>query len=347
LTKNLRIKFSGRIRPEQNPAYWQALFPGQVPTLEGCEFTFDPDAKDYDWLVVYEDLMYPQGSDRSTRIENLNCHRDNTLLITQEPSAIKIYGPKFLSQYGHVLSAQPSEIIAHKNHILQVSPIRWFYGRPLERDDHDYATFDALNDMPIPDKNPIISTVCSDKQMSKTLKARFDFTRYLDEKLGDKFDWFGRGIRPINDKADAMNNYQYHVAVENHIFSHYWTEKIADSFLAYCLPFYYGPDNISDYFDPESFVPIDIFEPEKSLEIIQKALIDSLYNKRLAAIKHARQKVLTDYNLMTIAARIVKSRHQEKRPTHQTQIMGRHAFRRAHPFLALKDVAHRARFKET
>ncbi len=345
MAQNLRIKFSGRIRPEQNPAYWQALFPGQVPVLEDCEFTFDPETKDYDWLVVYEDLMYPQGSSRSTRIETLACHRDNTLLITQEPSAIKIYGPNFLSQYGHVLSAQPSDVVAHKNHILQVSPIRWFYGRPLEEQDHNYVTFDTLNDMPIPIKKGLISTVCSDKQMSKTLKARYDFTAFLNEKLGNQFDWFGRGIRPVNDKAEAMDGYQYHVAIENHIFPHYWTEKIADSFLAYCLPFYYGPDNISDYFEPESYVPIDIFDTERSLETIKKALADKLYETRLPAVKHARHKVLTDYNLMTIAARIVKERHEVKTPSKQAMIMGRHAFRKSHPVSALLDLAHKAKFK--
>lgn len=345
MTRNLRIKFSGRIRPEQNPAYWQALFPGKIPVLEGCEFTFDPEARHYDWLVVYEDLMYPAGSTRSTRSETLACNRDNTLLITQEPSAIKIYGPKFLSQYGHVLSAQPSDIVGHKNHILQVSPIRWFYGRPLKENDHNYVTVDELTNMAIPQKKNVISTVCSDKQMSKTLKARYDFTAYLNEKLKDQFEWFGRGIRPVNDKADAMNSYQYHVAIENHIFPHYWTEKIADSFLAYCLPFYYGPDNISDYFAPESYVPIDIFKPEEALNTIKKSLEDRIYEKRLPAIKAARKKVLTDYNLMTVAARLVQARHQEKNAGNSDQILGRHAFRRAHPIMALKDLAHKAKFR--
>lgn len=341
----LRIKFSGRILPDQNPSFWLALFPNGKPLLGGCEFIFDPDARQYDWLVVYEDLMYPIGSRRSTRIEALGCHPDNTLLITQEPSAIKVYGPNFRRQYGHVLSAQPAEAVKHPNHILQVSPVRWFYGRPLAENDHNYATFDHLNEMPIPDKNSNISTVCSDKQMSKTLKARYDLTAFLDKELGDDFDWFGRGIRPINDKAEAMNNYKYHVAIENHIFPHYWTEKIADSFLAYCLPFYYGPDNISDYFAPESYIAIDIFEPQKTLETIRKSLRDNAYSKRLPAVKDARKKVLNDYNLMTIAARIVQERHQTKKPVKGARIMGRHAFRTRNPIAALTDLSHRAKFR--
>lgn len=317
-----------------------------MPRIGDCVFTFDPDARDYDWLVVYEDLMYPDGTLRSTRRERLACHPSNTLLITQEPSAIKIYGPHFLGQYGHVLSAQPSAAIGHKNHILQVSPIRWFYGRPLAEDDHNYVTLDHLNNMIKPKKIHYISTVCSDKQMSKTLKARFDFTALVSKALSDQFDWFGRGIRPVNDKAEAMNAYRYHLAVENHIFPHYWTEKIADSFLAYCLPFYYGPENISDYFSSDSFIAIDIFEPRKSIEIMKKALKDNLYEARLPAIKQARKKVLTDYNLMQVAARLVTERHTEKtRPISPQSIMGRHAFRKHHPISAARDLAFRASYR--
>lgn len=345
VTKLLRIKFSGRIRPEQNPAYWTALFQNGKLVVGNCEFTFDPDDQNYDWLVVYEDLMYPENETRSSRTEKLRCHPDNTLLITQEPSAIKIYGPNFIGQYGHVLSAQPNTAIKHRNHILEVSPIRWFYGRPLEKDDHNYTRLDDLNDMPVPNKFRSISTVCSDKQMSKTLKARYEFTAFLNENLGKDFDWFGRGIRPINDKAEAMNDYKYHVAVENHIFPHYWTEKIADSFLAYCLPFYFGPKNISDYFSPESYIPIDIFSPADALETIQKTLKDNLFEKRFSAIQNARNKVLTDYNLMNVAARIVTERHQDKAPVSGFQIMGRHAFRKANPVKALQDVAHRGSYR--
>lgn len=345
MSQKLRIKFSGRIRPEQNPAYWQALFLGGVAEIGECQFSFDPDERHYDWLVVYEDLMYPSRSTRSSRIEPLSCHRDNTLLITQEPSAIKIYGPGFLDQYGHVLSAQPREAIKHENHILQVSPIRWFYGRPLAENDHNYVTVDQFKAMNIPNKSRYISTVCSDKQMSKTLKARYDFTAYADKALDDKFDWFGRGIRPINDKAEAMDDYRYHLAVENHIFPHYWTEKIADSFLAYCLPFYYGPENISDYFDRDSYIPIDIFEPESSVETMKKALRDKVYESRFGAIKKARELVLTDYNLMNVAARIVTERHQDRTPQKGATIAGRHAFRKNHPISAIQDLAFRANYR--
>ena len=346
MTSKIRIKFSGRIRPEQNPSYWTALFPGRNPVIGNCEFIFDPDEQSYDWLAVYEDLMYPDRSGRSTRKERLDCDRRNTLLITQEPETIKIYGPNFLSQYGHVLNAQPSEYVRHPNHILQVSPIRWFYGRPLEKNDHNYISIDELRSKKFPSKKPIISTVCSDKRMTDTLKMRYDFTSFINEQMGDSFDWFGRGIRPINDKSEAMDSYQYHVGIENHISPHYWTDKISDSFLARCLPFYYGPENISDYFEPNSYVTIDINKPESALEIMTKSLKDRLFEQRISAIDHARELVLTDYNLVNIVARIIEERHDtlSNGPNGQT-IMGRHAFRKHHPIKAAQDLAFRAKLR--
>ena len=340
----IRIKFSGRIGPDQNPSYWLALFKEGQPIIDNCEFIFDPEETDYDWFVVYEDLMYFEGTNRSTRVETLTCPKSNTLLITQEPSAIKIYGPQFLGQYGHVLSAQPPAVVGHPNHILEVAPVRWFYGRPLEKTNRVYTPLDNFIARAPIAKTKEVSTVCSDKQMTPTLKQRFDFTAMLDKELGDKFDWFGRGVRPINEKSEAMDKYRYHVAIENHIFPHYWTEKIADSFLAYCLPFYYGPDNISDYFPEGSYIPIDINKPKEAVEIIKKTLSENTYEKHLPKIIEARNLVLERYNLVNVVARIVNDRHTENVASQiGHKIMGRHAFRKHHPIAATRDVLHRAK----
>jgi len=41
----------------------------------------------------------------------------------------------------------------------------------------------------------------------------------------------------MNDKAAALDPYQYHIAIENHVFTHHMTEKLPDAFLGYTLPF--------------------------------------------------------------------------------------------------------------
>ena len=46
-------------------------------------------------------------------------------------------------------------------------------------------------------------------------------------------DWYGRGMCAIDEKANALFPYQYHLCIENHLAKHHWTEKLADAFLGW------------------------------------------------------------------------------------------------------------------
>ena len=82
----------------------------------------------------------------------------------------------------------------------------------------------------------MLSTICSAKQHTHTMhKMRYDLTRYLADRLPE-LDWFGHGIREIDNKTVAMDDYKYHLCVENHLEPHHWTEKLADAFVAMTLP---------------------------------------------------------------------------------------------------------------
>ena len=328
----LTVKFLARTSASQDPALWTSLLPGGDPTAFGVRYTFDFHARDYDYLVVYEDLPYPEGSKRSTRVEPLACARANTLFVTTEPTSIKVYGRHYLRQFGHVISKQPREVVDHSGHIHQTPPLRWYYGRPFGGG--DYVSVDQLAAHE-PVKTRDTSTVCSAKRMADTLHAqRFDFTFALPELM--EIDIFGRGVRPIADKAEAMDPYRYHLAVENHISPGHWTEKIADCFLAGCLPFYYGPPDIGDVFPPEAVVPVDIFDVEGSAEIMRKAVRDDAYTRALPALREARRRVLEDGNILKACADIALETHAPGQPG--GEVLGRHAFRRAHPVLAARDA---------
>ena len=178
--------------------------------------------------------------------------------------------------------------------------------------------------------------------MSHTVHAqRYDCIMELKRRLGDELHLFGRGINPISNKAEAMDDFRYHIAVENHIEPHHWTEKIADCFLAYCLPFYYGPPNISDDFPEGSVIPIDIFDVDGAEHIIKDSIAQGLYAKRLPAIIEARNRVLNDYNLVNVIARLVAERHVEMTTPEKGTIAGRHIFRKRHPLKASLDGIHR------
>ncbi len=345
MTSPIKVKFLARTSADQDPALWLSLFKGRNPKIDGVEFTFDLNARDYDWLVVYEDLTALPNDKKSNRAEALACARENTLFITTEPTSIKLYGPGYFSQYGHVLTKQPRDVVRHNGHIFETPPLRWYYGRPLDPDDNRYLDMDYYISAPPIPKTQDLSTVCSNKQMAATLhQQRYNFVMGLKDILGDDFDVFGRGIRPITDKAEAMDSFRYHIAIENHVEAGHWTEKIADCFLAFCVPFYFGPPNIMHDFPEGSIIPIDIFDIEGAAEIIRKEIKPGSYEARLPAIIKARELVLTQYNLMNKIAEIVTAKHNTNAaPMAGAYVYGRHIYRKKKPISALGDVLHRFR----
>ena len=265
-------------------------FPKQIPEWGSCQFVFGNE-QDYDWLVVYDDFV--------GKIE-LKCPPQNTLLVTLEPSSVKTYESAYIRQFGYVLTGQEDWALKHPGKIYSQPGLFWYYGTT--------RTYDQIAQEIPQEKSLDISTVTSSKRQSHTLhKKRNVFIDELQKKL-PQLDRFGRGIREINDKADALDPYQYHIAVENHRCDHWWTEKLSDAFLGLTLPFYYGAPNAGEYFPSESFIEIDINDIEGSALIIKNAIQTNQYEKRLSSIKEARRLVIEKYNFYATTAKIIQDR---------------------------------------
>lgn len=336
------VKFLAKTPPGQDPALWTSLIPSSG--FEGVSFTFDLDARDYDWLVVYEGLPPLAREKKINRIEELACPRENTLLITTEPSSIRIDGPHFMRQFGHVLTSKSPILTRHPGHIDETPPLRWFYGRPMGGAGR-YKTVDEMLAEGSPKKSKSVSTVCSTKQMSHTVHAlRLNLVMNLRERMPE-LDVFGRGINPIDEKSEAMDDYRYHIAIENHQEPGHWTEKLSDCFLAGCLPLYFGDPEYMKAFPKGSVVPIPISDFACAERAIRHAIDTNQYEKRIAAIEEARHRVLTDYNLMGWIARFVQSNPQT--PIRGSgEIYGRHAFRSNHRLKAISDALFRYRMRK-
>lgn len=315
----IRVKFLTKNSEEDIFLGWRRFLPHGDPTLGGCRFLFHRDEPDYDWLVVYDDLP-ATGGERITRwSESLACPRNHTLLITTEPSSIKTYGRAFTRQFGWVLTSQEPWAMRHPGAIYrQTGLIRFYEG------EHD----DIVNNHS-ENKSATISTVCSSKQQRHTLhRARYDFTQKLKKALPE-LEVFGHGVRPIARKNEALDAFRYHVAIENHVAPHHWTEKLADSFLGLCLPFYFGCPNTTDYFPPDSFIPIDITRFDESLDRIRNSIANDEYSRRLPAIREARRLVIEEYSTFPQLARLITERHSSEaaKPEPGAQLLSRHAIR--------------------
>ena len=310
--------------------------PHNEPVWGECEFVFERDARDYDWLLVYDDLPQREGEPKKTTREELACPRAHTLLVTSEPSSVKIYGDSYTRQFGAVLTSQPEWALPHPQRIFSQPALHWFYGVGSR----ETLPFDRMVDQPPVAKSRDVSMVYSPKAMRHTLHHhRARFMHWLVEHMPE-LDTFGRQTaRPLDDKAECLRDYRYHVAIENFIGEHHWTEKLADPFLGLSLPFYCGCPNAEAYFPEDSFIRIDIRDPQGALATIRAAIANNEYENRLPALMEARRRVMFEYNLFAVAAREIARLHRndaQREPG--AAILSRRALRLSSPVVAVRDL---------
>lgn len=328
VTRPIRVKFYG----SYDPRPWLRQFPHGVPTWGNCQFIFDLDCQEYDWLVIYNDLPF------SHAIEELCCPARQTLLVTTEPSSIKAYGNDYTAQFGCVLTSQAAWALPHRDRIFSQPALQWYYGREL--------SYDQMVASPPVHKTALFSTVCSNKQQRHTLHhQRYRFTQEIKKRI-PSLEIYGLGVRPIADKSEALDAFRYHLVVENYFGEHHWTEKLADAFLGVTLPFYCGCPNAADYFPAESFIPLPIDDVEAAAEIIEAAMRNNEYEKRLPAILAARQLVLEKYNLFSVLSREIEARHRDAGMARaQGRIYSIREIRKGAPLVVLRHLYEKCKLK--
>ena len=288
-----RIKLVSRGSTPTSFSFYKQQSPKNLGEWRNCQFIFDPLEDRYDWFVIIDNM--PTILPNTT--ENLKCPKENTILVTTEPSSISRYGQGFAGQFYYLITNQNEKILPHTNEIRSQTGIYWLYGKDFD---------DIIKDTHLPKTKPL-STICSSKRSGHTIhKKRFDFTKIMEEAIPE-LDRFGRGFKFIEKKYEALDPYEFHVVIENHIEKHMWSEKLADAFLGFTIPIYYGCPNIYDYFPEDSIILIDINDIESSIETIKKIIsTPGEYERRFEALKEARRRVIYEYNLLAMISNIVE-----------------------------------------
>ena len=169
---------------------------------------------------------------------------------------------------------------------------------------HINRSYDFLKSVDVPKKSDNISWVTSNQRAIKGHRDRMSFLESIREKL--KFDLFGRGFNPIDDKWQAIAPYRYTIAIENYSNPFYWSEKLSDCFLAWTMPIYYGCTRITEYFPAESMILIDIHRPDEAMERIHEAIQSQQWKNNLEAIRFAREQVLDHYQFFPYITEKIK-----------------------------------------
>jgi hypothetical protein len=174
----------------------------------------------------------------------------------------------------------------------------------------------------VPDKTRGVSWVSSNLALLPGHRKRNALREFLMRENPDSVDIFGRGVRYIEDKWDALAPYRYSLAIENSYSKDYWTEKVADCFLSWTLPLYDGCLNLEDYFEPQSFIRIDASDHAATLRRIEELDRSGEWERRMPAIAESRRRVLHEYQLFPALARAIRTYGTASREREAVRIPG-------------------------
>ena len=114
----------------------------------------------------------------------------------------------------------------------------WMLGCRLQENTHicnseKYHTFSDFKD------SKIVSTrlnkfclITSNKTFTRGHRNRVCFAERILKEYPNLVDVYGNGYNPISDKLDILSQYKYSIVIENCSYPNYWTEKLADCFIA-------------------------------------------------------------------------------------------------------------------
>jgi len=177
--------------------------------------------------------------------------------------------------------------------------------------------YNELQNNYIKKSNNYISTICSSKYYDPGHIKRIDFLKYIENKNDPifKIDIFGndnkhnfinyKGSLSDESKLIGIIPYKYYFMAENNSEYNYITEKLWEPLISECLCFYWGAPNINDYIHPDAYVQLDLDDFEKSFNIINDAIINNLWAKRINIIRREKYKVLNYYNYFPTIERTI------------------------------------------
>ncbi len=280
-----------------HPMYFIRQTPGAMPCWDDVNFTFGLQIpNNLDALIVY--TQHRLGV-------KTNLPRARCAFVAGEPDCHGYYPDAFLNQFGLIVVSGQRRLKTIR--LRENMAVPWHIGV-----DHavpeQAITYDKILDWDIPMKDNSISIVTSNNSSLPYHRKRLRLIDYLHKHLPNHtLIRYGRGTQYIADKKDALLPHRYHIVLENNNEPWGWSEKLADSLLAYSFPFYVGCSNLEDQFPAESFLRLDLENYEGALKTIEVAVKNGLWSKRLPAIRKARELILKDYNIMAVFARVAKA----------------------------------------
>ncbi|MEP9390165.1 hypothetical protein [Mesorhizobium sp. KR9-304] len=269
---------------------WFRQTPGQDGIFGRTAFAEEASGDPGEWLVVCDEP--PAGLRTRIPVER-------RVLFLGEPPSIKIYPTPYLNQFGLVVG--PFALPGYEGcHIRQHASLPWHYGRSRPFSWRELAA-DKV-------KSRTISVFCSSKKLTVQQAFRIRFVEALKAHFGPRIEHFGHGFRPIEEKADGLSPFRYTIVLENNLTEGFWTEKLADAYLAGCFPIYAGGKIPAEDFDPRARLDIDVFKVGDSLRAIEDLIGTADFDALSNSVREQRRRVMLQHNLFAVAERLIEVR---------------------------------------
>ena len=264
--------------------------PGRSKAWGDFTFTTEP-------IVDCDYCIFLNNNNRKT-IE-ICCPPDNIWMFVQEPyqKGLTDWVVERHNYFSKVFTHLP--IDRSTKYIRSQTCLPW----------HIRKTYDELvHEISPPKKDKVISAIIGSVAFIPGHNKRNEFLQKV--KVSNlEMDLFGRGIRPIEDKLEGLENYMFSFAIENNSNPDMWTEKLADCYLSWTMPVYYGCTNLDKYFPPKSFIQIDINSPETAIKELKTKLTHEFWESALDSIREARELVLNKYQLFPFLVEQFEKHH--------------------------------------
>jgi hypothetical protein len=277
----------------------------QTPKQQGiwkdCKFIVNENIKQCDaWFVLHHSGLLKE--------ESSICDPSKVFYISMEPSeSIGSVSHEFINQFSTVVSCDAT--INHRQQIKK-NIHTWWAGINVDcsKGSHQFSpavnlTYDDFWNQKITAKGRLDRVCCilSKKQLTSGHKLRLAFFETLMSLPAGKYiDCYGAIGKEFLDKYDVLSNYKYALVLENSLVDHYWSEKLADSYLCGSFPFYSGCNNLNVYFPSGSYQAIDISSPEETSNIICSKITEDRYSMQINSLEESRNRILIDQNVFNI-----------------------------------------------
>ena len=160
----------------------------------------------------------------------------------------------------------------------------------------------------------IIVSGMNNKSYNNIYNQRITFIEtVMKNKL--PIDIFGRLWRPNGEwlkgpferKLDVLKPYEFSIGIENSCEKNYISEKFFDPFMVNAVPVYYGCPNITEVYDKDSFIALDINDPNKYIPLLEDLLYKRSSADYMDKVIAMKKRYLWENNLYTVIINYIKN----------------------------------------